>query len=175
MCSFDVSSLFTNILLNGAIEIGIINIMKHNKNLKLSTEDLKELFNYCTKYSNFTFNNEHYNQISGVAMGSILAPILAHVFMSNLEENIDKYKGKKPEVNCRYSDDIFMIINRIQKDTQNFKKFMNTLETIMRLTVEVQKNGKLCFLDIMIGRTDQNLITHVCHRPTDTRLISKMA
>ena len=121
MCSFDVTSLLANILLDRAIEIGIRNIKKHNKNLKLSDEDLKELFNYCTKYSNFTFKNKHYDQINGVAMGSLLAPILGHLFMSNLEENIDMYKGRKSEVCCRYADDIFMIINGTQKDNQNLR------------------------------------------------------
>ena len=121
MCLFDVSSLLANIPLNRAIEIGIRNIKKHNKNLKLSDEDLKELFNYCTKYSNFTFKNKHYDQITGVATGSVLAPILAHLFMSSLEENIDKYKGKKCEVYRRYANDIFMSINGTQKDNQNLR------------------------------------------------------
>ena len=173
MCSFDVNSLFTNIPLNKAIEIGIINIRKHNKNLKLSDEDLKELFNYCTKNSNFTFDNQHYDQINGVAMGSPISPILAHLFMSNLEENIDRYKRKKSEVYYRYVDDIFMIINGTQKDIQKFKKFMNTLETTIRFTVEVQMNNKLPFLDVMIERTDETLITYVYHKPTDTGLYLK--
>ena len=173
MCSLDVSSLFTNIPLNKAIEIGIKSIKKHNKNLKLSDENLKELFNYCTKYSNFTFNNKHHDHINDVAMGSPLAPIFAHLFMSNLEENIDKYKGKKPEVYYRYVDDIFMILNGTQKDIKRFKKFVNTLETTIRFTVEVQMNNKLPFLDVMIERIEANLITYVYHKPTDTGLYPK--
>ncbi|CAF4139229.1 unnamed protein product, partial [Rotaria sordida] len=40
MCSFDVWSLFTNIPLNKAIEIGIKNIRKYNKKLKFNNEEL---------------------------------------------------------------------------------------------------------------------------------------
>ncbi|CAF5121111.1 unnamed protein product [Rotaria sp. Silwood1] len=157
MCSFDVCSLFTNIPLDKAIEIAIEKIKKYNRNLKLNDHDLKELFNYCTKYSNFTFNNEHYDQINGVAMGSPLAPIIAHLFMSNLEENIDKYKGKKPEIYYRYVDDIFMIIN----------------ERTIKFTVAVQIENKLPFLDVMIEKQDSTLITYVYHKPTDTGLYLK--
>ncbi|CAF3835154.1 unnamed protein product [Rotaria sp. Silwood1] len=173
LCSFDVRSLFTNIPLDKAIEIGIKNIRKYNKNIKLNDEELNELFNYCTKYSNFTFNDEHYDQINGVAMGSPLAPILAHLFMSNLEENINNYKGKKPDIYYRYVDDIFMIMNGTQKDISNFKKFMNNLEKTIKFTVEVQEENKLPFLDVMVERENNLLITYVYHKPTDTGLYMK--
>lgn len=173
MCSLDVSSLFTNIPLDKATDIAIENIRKYNKNLKLNKTQLKELFKYCTKLSNFTFNNENYDQINGVAMGSPLAPIIAHLFMSNLEENISKYKGKKPEIYYRYVDDIFMIINGTQKDIAKFKKFMNSLEKTIKFTVEVQTNNKLNFLDVTIERENDYLITYVYHKPTDTGLYLK--
>ncbi|CAF1474707.1 unnamed protein product [Rotaria sordida] len=173
MCSFDVCSLFTNIPLHKAIDIAIENIRKYNKSLKLNNTELKELFKYCTKYSNFTFNNEHYDQINGVAMGSPLAPIIAHLFMSNLEENIERYEGRKPEIYYRYVDDIFMIINGTQKDIVKFKKFMNKLEKSIQFTVEVQVNNKLPFLDVMIERENETLITYVYHKPTDTGLYLK--
>jgi len=38
------------------------------------------------------------DQINGVAMGSPLAPILADLFMTISEENINKSSGKKPEI-----------------------------------------------------------------------------
>ena len=173
MCSFDVCSLFTNIPLEKAIDIAITKIRNHNQTLKLNNYELRELFYYCTKYSNFTFNNEHFEQINGVAMGSPLAPILAHLFMSELEENINKFNGKKPELYYRYVDDIFMILNGTQKDISKFKKFMNNLETTIKFTVDVQINNKLPFLDIMIERQNNTLITYVYHKPTDTGLYLK--
>ncbi|CAF4535999.1 unnamed protein product, partial [Didymodactylos carnosus] len=35
-------------------------------------------------------------------MGSPLAPVLAHLFMSELEEKIADYKGLKPDLYYRY-------------------------------------------------------------------------
>ena len=44
--------------------------------------------------TNFAFDNENYDQINAVSMGSLLAPILAHLFMSDVESQIQNYKRK---------------------------------------------------------------------------------
>ena len=49
---------------------------------------MKKLLTLCTKNVNFTLNNEIYVQIDGVAMGSPLGPILANVFMIELENTL---------------------------------------------------------------------------------------
>ena len=36
------------------------------------------------------FDNQYYDQIDGVAMGSSLGPILADIFMSDLENKVSK-------------------------------------------------------------------------------------
>ena len=42
----------------------------------------------CTKNVHFTFNEEVYKQMDGVTMGSPLSPVLADIFMVELENNI---------------------------------------------------------------------------------------
>ena len=49
---------------------------------------MKKLLLLCTKNEHFTFNNETYQQIDGVAMGSPLGPVIAGIFMVELETNI---------------------------------------------------------------------------------------
>ena len=88
MCSLDVSSLYTNVPLDKTIDVVIKKIKIFHPKLTLDDDNLKELFYYCTKKTNFIFNNEHYDQINGVSMGSPVAPILPHLYMSELEENI---------------------------------------------------------------------------------------
>ena len=94
MCSLDVSSLFTNVPLDKAIDIAIKKIKSFHPKLAIDDDKLRELFYYCNRRTNFIFNNEHYDQINGVSMGSPVAPMLAHLYMSDLEENIKNFKGK---------------------------------------------------------------------------------
>ena len=46
---------------------------------------MKELLILCTKNVHFTFNNETYIPVDGVVMGSTLGPVLAKIFMVELE------------------------------------------------------------------------------------------
>ena len=77
LVSYDVTSLFTNIPLQEAIDIAINLIFNHNPNLNVTR---KELFLFATSQTHFIFNCKFYNQIDIVAMGSPLAPVLANIF-----------------------------------------------------------------------------------------------
>ena len=46
---------------------------------------MKKFLTICAKNVDFSFNNDIYIQIDGVAMGSPLGPVLANVFMVELE------------------------------------------------------------------------------------------
>jgi hypothetical protein len=61
-------------------------------------------------------------------MGSPLAPILFHLYMTELEIKINTHIGKKPDVYYRYEDDIFIIMRCTQKDIHAFLKFTNNIE-----------------------------------------------
>ena len=53
------------------------------------------LLNLCTKEVNFTFTEELYQQVGGVAMGSPLGPLFANIFMYKLENTVmPKVKDK---------------------------------------------------------------------------------
>lgn len=49
-----------------------------------------------------------YQQIDGVAIGSPLGPLLANVFLSSLEENLES-EGKLPVFYRRYVDDTLTV------------------------------------------------------------------
>ena len=46
---------------------------------------MKKLLNICTKNVHLSFNNKIYLQIDKVAMGSPLGPVIANIFMVELE------------------------------------------------------------------------------------------
>ena len=61
----------------------------YDKNeINIPKQEMKELSYLCTKNSHFTLNSKTYVQIDGVTMGSPLDPVLANIFMVELEQNI---------------------------------------------------------------------------------------
>jgi hypothetical protein len=88
MLSFDVESLFTNIPTRETINIILRMVYKRNTKFfhGLTKEELEKLLIVCTQESHFQFNNEFFDQIDGVSMGSPLGPLFANVFMSDFEK-----------------------------------------------------------------------------------------
>ena len=117
--SYDVISLFTNILLQKTIDVAINLIFNHNPNLNITR---KELFLFSTSQTNFIFNSKLYNQIEGAAISSPLAPVLANIFMGfHKSKWLNDYNLNKPIFYLRYVDDILAaFIN--EQDSLNFFK-----------------------------------------------------
>jgi len=57
----------------------------------------------------FSYNNQFYEQTSGVTMGSSISPIIANTFMEYFEKEILRKTFKKPEVWFHYVDNTFII------------------------------------------------------------------
>ena len=94
MASFDVQSLFTNIPLLESIELAVDYILTGNPNIRLSKDNLKELFLIATAQTHFLFQRNYYDEIDGVAMGPPLAPVLANLFMGHHERIwLQQYDG----------------------------------------------------------------------------------
>ena len=85
---FDVVSLFTNVPIDATDDIIISRIYKFKEiDTRITKNEMRELILLCTKNLHFMFNGETFTQV--VAMGSPLAPILANIFMVELERNLN--------------------------------------------------------------------------------------
>ena len=89
LISFDVTSLFTNVPLDYTIDVVLRRIyVQQEIQTNIPRDQMKHLLILCTKNVHFTYNNNTYIQNDGVAMGSPLGPVLAGIFMVDLERNI---------------------------------------------------------------------------------------
>ena len=79
LVSYDVTSQFTNNPLQETIDIAINLIFIHNPNLNITRKELKKFF--VLLHHKFIFNSVFHNQIDGITIGSLLAPVLANIFI----------------------------------------------------------------------------------------------
>ena len=125
MMSFDVESLFTSVPIEPSIEI-IKKLLEDDKNLHLRTKmtvnQISCLLDFCLKTTYFTFQGKFFEHVKGAAMGSPISPIVANMFMEDLEIKALSTAPTPPTLWKRFVDDTFIIIQRSHKET-----FCNTL------------------------------------------------
>ena len=71
-----------------------------------------------------------------MAMGSPLGPLLANVFMSSIEENLQQ-EGKLPSFYQRYVDDALTIMQNIER-ASNFLDTLNKAHSSLKFTIETE-------------------------------------
>ena len=71
---------------------------------------MKELLNLYTKSVHFTFDGNVYVQNDGVTMGLPLGPVLANIFMVELEQSVIPTLMDKMKCWTRYVDDTLCYI-----------------------------------------------------------------
>ncbi|XP_076042137.1 uncharacterized protein LOC143026032 [Oratosquilla oratoria] len=88
LVSYAVTSLFTNVSIEGALKAAkeVVNDM-NDEDLPLGKGDYLKLISLCVKFGSFIFNNEEYFQCRGLAMGSPLSCVLASLYMEVLERD----------------------------------------------------------------------------------------
>ena len=109
---FDVKSLFTDEPLQKTIGI-ILKRIYENKDINtcISKKNMKDMLILCTKSVHFSMNGDIYLQIDGVAMGSSLGPVLAGIFMVELERSLVPKLSSYIKFWKRFVDDTITFAN----------------------------------------------------------------
>ena len=88
LTSYDVTSLFTSVPIDQGLNI-IKDLLEKDETLNdrtvLSVQDIIELFGYCLHNTYFSFQNKFYEQVEGVAMASLVSPVVANLYMEHFE------------------------------------------------------------------------------------------
>ena len=168
MGSLDVDSLFTNIPLEETINICCDTLFKETDIYEgYSKSEFKTLLSLASKESYFFFNEVLYKQKDGVAMGSPLGPTLANAFLSHYEKIwLERCPQEiKPLFYRRYVDDIFVLFES-QDKLIKFRDYFNGCHPNMSFSYEVERDGKLSFLDVNVFREEGQFVTNVYRKPT---------
>ena len=111
LVSFDVKSLFTNFTLDKEIKTFLNRIYHKNEILiHVTKSEMKELLKLYTKSVHFTF--DCFFQNNGIAMGLPLGPVLANIFMVELERSVTSTLMVKMSCWTKYMNDSLFYVKK---------------------------------------------------------------
>ena len=154
MASFDIESLFTNILLQESIDLCVENLFKDRTHVdNLLKDSFRELLTRTMPESLILFDHEFYKQHDGIAMGWPLGSTLANAFLCYhekiwLQNCLSEFK---PIIYRRYVDDTFLLL-RLKNHIEKFRNYLNRQHKNIKFTFETEKENSISFLDIKITK-----------------------
>ena len=104
-------------------------------------------------------------QKDGLAMGSPPAPSLANIWLAKREPTI-RDEAKFFE---RYMDDVIRSIKQHLIDEKMV--VINNIHNNLKFTVELEKEGKIAFISMLLIRNERKLTSTWYCKPTDTGLV----
>ncbi|XP_053681982.1 uncharacterized protein LOC128732703 [Sabethes cyaneus] len=164
LISLDVTSLFTSIPKALVIHDIINNWTNIDKHTDINLDLFLEIVEFCIDSSYFKYNNQHYQQLDGTAMGNPLSPALADLVMENLLDSVCRLLDFKPPFIRKYVDDLILTIppDKIQHVLNTF----NSHHPNIQFTYELEVDRRLPFLDMLLIRTaDQSVKTQWYIKP----------
>ena len=113
------------------------------------------------------FEEQHYLQIRGTAMGTRMAPSYANIFMGDLERKTLTQVDKRPDIWWRYIDDVFVIWSHGEQRLIEFIEQINNAHSKIQFTAE-WSNRSIAFLNVKVTIKEGHLTTDLFTKLTDT-------
>ena len=146
--------MFTNVPIEETLDIVTNSIYENNGSFRnIQKEDFRKLLKVCVDDNHFQFNNKHYVQHEGFAMGSPLSAPMANIFLCYHERRwLDECPlDFKPLLYKRYVDDTFLIFKK-KEHVNRFLVYLNNKHRNINFTLEEERNNNLSFLDVNITK-----------------------
>ena len=169
LTSFDVTSLYTNVPVEEAIALAADKLYDDDSITNKPPVDkatFRELARLCSTNILLQTHDGYFRQTDGLVMGTPPAMQFSNLWLKQYEPTI--FANSK--LKRRYVDDIICTTKR--NATMSKLDELNSLHPNLKFTVEIEKDGRLPFLDMAISRDDQNRIHADWYRKdTDTGLL----
>ena len=122
----------------------------------------------CLNATYFQYKEGFYRQKHGCAMGSPVSPIVANLYVEEVEHRaLSSFSGTVPNHWFRYVDDTWAKIQR--RDLEAFSAHLNKTDKYVKFACKYVKENTLVFLDCAVKmEEDRNLSIEVYRKPTHT-------
>ena len=168
--------IYTNIPIHEGREAVIQNLPLNQDQPPLQPQPvvIGELIDIVLQNNVFEFNDKHYLQKQGTAMGTKMAPSYANLFMGKIEKQLQNLG--KPHIHTwkRFIDDIFVIWTGSKEDFHTYMEQINQIHDTIKFTYEAS-NTEVTFLDVTVYKGEKftstgilDVRTHI--KPTNKQL-----
>ena len=139
----------------------------------LSNEDFDQLVGLPLTSDTVLIENKPYKQRSGLAMGNNLAPVLATIYMSELDNEI-LVRSNGCVILKRFMNDYFAFLTSKELTSKRLLETANGINDAIKVTLEVPNNNQLPFLDTLVTFNSQNktFSTTLYMKPIHSRCIT---
>ncbi|XP_044760971.1 uncharacterized protein LOC123318413 [Coccinella septempunctata] len=163
LVSFDAVSLFTNIPKSLVLDL----IDEHWGDLEprvnICKDQIVEIVKFVFDNSYCRFDGRFFIQKRGSAMGNPASPVLAEIVMDSVIRFVlSRLNFVVPLIRV-YVDDIFMIIP--EDSLQLVLDIFNSYHIDLKFTFELEVDGRLPFLDVVLIRRGDSLMTDLYKKP----------
>lgn len=160
--SLDVVGLYTNIPQQEAVEAAMrrFNLMTTD----LSKEMFERVIRLVVSESNyFKYKDTLYRQLMGLAMGLSVAGKLSEFHLDDIVAAILRKLNARIKLLVKYVDDFLLIVHK--DDIAMVMEAFNTAHETVKFTLEMEVNGRLPFLDILLLRRGSSLVCDWYSKP----------
>ena len=108
LMSYDVTALFTSIPIDPALKIIKVILEKDETwqdRAVLSVQNIIDLLGFCQQNTYFSFQNEFYEHVEEVVMGSPVCPIFANLYKEHFERKALQSASNPPRFWFRFVDE----------------------------------------------------------------------
>jgi hypothetical protein len=111
------------------------------------------------KTTYFQLDDKFFQQKDGMAMGSLLSPIVSNIYMEYFEKLALYSAQHKPSLWLRYVDDTFVVWPHGPEHLQNFLSYLICLRPAIQFTMEIESDSAIPFLDVLVMMKGPTLAT----------------
>ena len=147
LVSFDVVSLFTNVLMEVAISVAKARPHQDaslGDHTCLMVDEIMMLLRFCLNATYFAFGGQYFQQKFGTAMGSPVSVTVANLVMEDVEQHALSTYANPPRYWKRYVPPL--PVGKVS----SFHQHLNSIEPSIQFTIECEEERKLPFLDMEI-------------------------